>query len=210
MDPKIGHKSKKKMETVVQNKPMFLYKDQEAIERTMKQYQEWAQYLQIGLEEAQKLFDEPLTHEEQIFILSKGWYAVEEILRSRSQFPKADADTLLKLYGKDGSNAKKSLDFAPARFAAVDFDVSNGKITVSSSTVEETTKNNTRYTLSHKQNQALAFSKQLCELYNNALTDGLINRDDTNSVRNVLKKFVEVSLDGETLKPAVKHIAALR
>ena len=61
------------METVVQNKPMFLYKDQEAIERTIKQYQEWARYLKIGMEEAQKIFDEPLTHEEQIFILSKGW-----------------------------------------------------------------------------------------------------------------------------------------
>lgn len=89
-------------------------------------------------------------------------------------------------------------------------DVSNGRVTVSPSTVEETTKNNTRYTLSHKQNQALAFSKQLCDLYNNALTDGMVNRDDTNSVRNILKKFVEVSPDGETLTPAVKRIAALR
>ena len=131
-------------------------------------------------------------------------------MRSRSQFPKADADTLLKLYGKDRSKAKKTLDFAPARFAAIDFDVTNGIVTVSPSTVEETIKNNTRYTLSHKQNQAFTFSKQLCELYNNALTDGMVNRDDTNSVRNVLKKFVEVSPDGETLTPAVKRIATLR
>lgn len=186
------------MAEVLEFKKKFLYKNEKGIEENLKLYEEWRVYLENGLIEAQKLFETPLTAKEKKVILSDGWAGVEQLLREKSQYPKAKVETILDLNGLDGTAAKEALKHAPKRFAAVGYSISANGLKLNDSVRQRAIDGHTYFTQNDKQNDALAIADELADNIELAIKKGIISELDRTKIAQALSSILLPGLvDGQ-------------
>lgn len=196
-------------------KKVFLYREDKQIQKILSEYEEWAAYLQQALEEAQKLFDEPLKPEEQIQVLREGWKGVEYLVRSKSDYPKADLQTLMNLMGKGDlvPEVQEALRFAPSRFAAVGYHIEKGKVTVQKDALKKLQDERSYYTRSAEQSEAYNLAEKISDLIEEAIEKGYISKFSRQGAANSLQEIVISDLDPKSkqirLLPNVKRIAKI-
>lgn len=166
------------MQQTKEFKPVFLYRDDEAIKKIENEYSEWTIYTQNGINEAKKLFDEELTDEELTQIMKGGWKAAAELIKSKSDFPKARVETLLDLQGKTPDTAINALLTISNRSAAIKASIVDGEVVIGENVKEELKEKYSFYTKTAYQNEVLANANELCESIVKLIAKNLIGNND--------------------------------
>lgn len=166
------------MQKTEEFKPVFLYRDDEAIKKIANEHSEWCIYVQNGILEANKLFDEELTDEETTQIMKGGWKAAAELIKSKSDFPKARVETILDLQGKTPDTAINALLTIANRSAAIKASVVDGKVVIGENVKEELKEKYSFYTKTAYQNEVLDNANELCQSITKLINKNLIGNND--------------------------------
>ncbi|MGB2528370.1 hypothetical protein [Flagellimonas sp. SN16] len=202
------------METTKQVTREFLYRNDEVIERTIDQYQQWADEASNALNEAGKLLPKPLSKEQKEELLEKGWSALESMIRNEYGFPNGDVDTILKLQGLNGYAAKDALANVPNRYHAVGgFVITDNGLELAPDSVEKIKEGNTFFTKNEMQSEALKMAESLCGVLNDGFNKGLISYNERNVLINALPKLIQLTSarkEDQVFVPNTRKIAQMR
>ncbi|WP_034042198.1 hypothetical protein [Wocania ichthyoenteri] len=196
-------------------KQMFLYRDSSWIEQQKKFNLEKIPFLNECLVEVQKIFDRELTISEKTEILQFGWKKVQEMHRSKSQFPKANIKTLLELHGISGEmvdNAEKVLNENSSRFRDDIFAVTSTGVQLNIKYLKDIEEKGNYYTTSEAQNQKLQTVTNIAKELNTAIDLKIIHKwqiQDIIKTTNKLLGYGITPLNNEGFNPNYETIRKL-
>jgi len=194
------------MNTPKQNKfqPVFLYRDHEKIQSVNKQSKDWIQGIQEGLNTAKDLFEHPITDVEGSQIINGGWPVVSQMIKSKSQFPKAEPEFLLSLIGKNSESFKSSSLHMEARSKSINAVVENGVVFVDPESEAKSIKEYSYFTTSEKQNQAVKLGNEIANLIEQAIELGILTQSQRQGTANALSNLFEIKTVDE--KPCISLV----
>ena len=195
---------------------VLLYVNEEAISKTLEDYNARANEINEAINEAEKLLSKELFPKDKESLLKYGWSAVEQRIRSTYGFPNGDVDAVLKLQGLDATKAKAMFVNVASWHSAIGFEVNDdNEVVLSPQTAEKIKISHSHYTKHEKQVQALELAKNMCVLLNDSHEKELIATSERTDLLNVkaISKFIKLSSaprNEQVFVPAVKKIAQIR
>lgn len=206
----------------VKFKPQFLKKDQSWIDKRIETEKVRSKEIESALWETKKLFPTSQPDELIITAISGGWNGICALVQKLEKRPEGDSETILKLWGKHDHAIKVKELLSPNvvnlfQYRLEDFNVKDGKVTLSENLLNSINERATYYTTTEKQNERLRVCKNLANVLNEVIDGKYVYIDNNPTTFNhvnahtyiePLKKLVEV--DNKRIQPNFYEIIRMK
>lgn len=175
------------MTKVKEFQKVFLYKNEEGINATIKQMEEGKEALNLFILSTERIMRMKFNNEQKEQLKVNGIEFIKETLKKKFPFKEADEKFNLEAMGMgEIENSYHSYNMNSGKWLYFNFKLNDkGFFEVEENEVKNTTESFSFYTENEKQNECLRIAEGLVSLFNEAEELGILNQYGRQQISNV-------------------------
>lgn len=161
------------------HQPILLFDDENSKKEEIKKGENTASETTIKFTLCKRLFPSPPNNQIIIDALKKGWEGIEALIKSSSNYPNGEYETILRLWGTHNLLDEVKSVVTPAfvfylKNTNNEYQFKKGVFSITQDTIDGIKKRCIHYTKNEKQNKTLEACKKFSEAFNYAFDNKLL------------------------------------
>ena len=175
------------MKKVKEFKKVFLYKNEEAINVTIKQMEQGKEALNLFILSTERVMRTKFNDEEKIELKNNSIEFIKETLKKKYPFKEADEKFNLEAMGmSEIENSYHSYNVNSGKWLSFNYFLNeNGSFELEENEINNTIETFSYYTENQKQNDCLRIAEGLVSLFDEAEELGFLNENEKKYISNV-------------------------